>query len=184
MDSEEKIQGQESTSTDNTTQNQSTESIDAGEQILSWDTWDSIPVERGRMWYVVFVGIGALLMTYALLTTNPLFALIVLMIGVMMLVNSTRKAKQISVHITTGGIVVGDKFHPYDELKDFSIIYKPPYSTILYIDFKAWLTPLQGVELANVDPVAVREALLPVLPENLEREDELLTDLAKKVYKL
>lgn len=158
--------------------------VDAGEELVGWETWEFPPVERGRRWYLITVLVGGLLIAYGLWTANPLFSLIILMIGVMMLVNSTHQPKRISVHITTGGIVIGNKFHPYDDLRDFSLIYKPPYSTVLYIDFKAWMTPLRSIELENVNPLLVRDALLPVLPENLEREDELLTDLIKKVYKL
>lgn len=160
------------------------EHVDAGEPLVSWETWEFLPIERGARWYLVASLLGVFLIVYGIATSNPLFSLIILMIGVMMFVNGARKPKRIMVHVTTGGVVVGEHFYPYDTLKDFSIIYKPPEATILYIDFKSWTSPLQRIELESVNPIAVREALLPVLPENYQREDELLTDLVKRVYKL
>lgn len=184
MDSEAKIEQNAANSQDLEQAALHPDTIDAGEALVSWETWEFPLVERGRRWYLSIVLIGALLIAYGLYTSDPLFSLIILMIGVMLIVNSTRHPKRIAIHITTGGIVIGSKFHPYDELKDFSIIYKPPYSTVLYIDFNAFMSPVRSIELERVDPIAVRDALIPVLPENIEREDELLTDLIKKVYKL
>ncbi len=166
------------------TQDSQDPGVDAGEQLVNWEAWEFPPMERSKRWYLTIVLVIAGLIAYALFTSNPLFALIVLMIGVLMIVNSTQQPKRVEIHITTGGVVVGSRFYEYDDLKDFSIIYKPPYSTVLYIDFKRWWIPLKSIELENADPLAIRDALLPVLPENIEREDEILTDVMKKVYKL
>lgn len=158
--------------------------VDAGESLLSWETWETLPLERGPRWYIIASLIGGLLIAYGLFTSNPLFSLIILMIGVMMFVNGAKHPDRVAIHLTTTGIVVGDHYYPYEEIKDFSLVYRPPYASILYIDFNSWTTPVRRIDLEQINPLAVREILLPVLPENYEREDELLTDLVKRVYKL
>lgn len=158
--------------------------IDAGEPLISWETWEFPPHERSTRWYTAMITIGVLLIIYAIWTSNPLFALILVMIGVMFLINSMHQPKRVAVHITTEGIVFGERFWNYDEIRDFALVYKPPIASVLYIDFKAWWLPPQGIELEGANPLMIREVLSPVLDENFAREDEVLTDIIQKVYKL
>lgn len=158
--------------------------IDAGDEIYSWKAWEFEPHERSRMWYIFASLISVACIIYAVWTENYLFAIIILMIGIIFLVNNLRKPKIIDVHITNMGIVVGEEFHDYKEIKDFSLIYAPPEIKILYIDFhKVWM-PLLTLPLEDADPNIVRESLLPYAFENLDREEESLTDMLKRVYKL
>ncbi|MFA6018545.1 MAG: hypothetical protein WC776_05205 [Patescibacteria group bacterium] len=160
------------------------EEVDVGDELLSWETWDNPPAERSRLWYVVMGSIGVALTVYAVLAANYLFAIIILIIAVIIVVNSLRPSRQIKVYITSLGIVFGDEFYPYQEIKDFSIIYQPPEVQILYIDFHKIWRPLITIQIGDVDPNVLRSTLLPFVFENLEREDEHLTDAVKRMYKL
>lgn len=160
------------------------EEIDAGEALVSWETWEFIPHERNNRWYIVMIGLAILLIIYAIWTSNPLFALIIVMSGVMLLINSLHKPKRVMVHITTAGVVMGERFWPYENLKDFALIYRPPIATVLYINSRSWWETPQAIELEGANPLLVRDALAPVLDENFAREDEILTDIIQKVYKL
>ncbi len=157
--------------------------IDAGEGLISWEAWEFEPQTRSTRWYVAIVCIGIALIIYAILASNPIFALIILMTGVLILINSLHKPKRIQIHITTDGIVFGKQFHEYTDLKDFSIIYQPPVKK-LYIDFKRFYRPIMSIDLADVDAIAVRDTLLQFIDENIEREDQLMTDLARQSFKL
>jgi len=160
------------------------EHIDAGDGIFSWEAWEFLPHERSKLWYVVAAIVSVLLIVYAVWTTNYMFAIIILMIGIIFLVGNLRKPKRIHYHVTTLGIVANDKFYAYEEIKDFSLIYAPPYIKWLYVDFhRAWL-PMLTIPLEDADPNEVRDAMLPYAFENIEREEETLTDMVRRLYKL
>ena len=160
------------------------EEIDAGDAYLSWETWEFPPHDRSRRWYIIVSIIGVLLIVYAIFAENYLFAIIVLMMGVILFVNNLRHPDRINVHITNLGVVVGEEFYQYQDLKDFSVVYNPPHAKILYIDFNSVWRPLLAIPLEDVDPNLVRDYLLQYVFENLNREDEGLTDYLSRVYKL
>jgi hypothetical protein len=158
--------------------------IDAGEHLISWTSLDKPPVERSTTWYIGFSVIGIGLLTYAVFTANYLFALLLIMLGVLFLIFGLHKPREIDVHITTDGIVYDNHFYNYRDIRDFSIIYEPPISEVIYIDTKGALTPPLRIDYSGLDPMQIRDTLLLFLDENLSREEEMLTDLAQKVYKL
>jgi hypothetical protein len=158
--------------------------IDAGEALVSWETWEYPPHERSTKWYIIASLIGIGLIFYSILTANFLFAIIILMMGVIMLVNALRHPDRIEVHITTLGLVVGNEFHSYKEIKDFSLVYEPPDVKLLYVDFNSRIHPLVAIPLEEVNPNDVRASLLPFAFENIEREEETLTDMVRRLYKI
>ncbi len=158
--------------------------VDAGDELISWETWEFPQHERSKQWYVITAIISVGLIIYAIMTANFVFAIIILMMGVVMLINSLRKPERVRVYITTLGVVVGNEFHSYKEIKDFSIIYEPPDVKILYVDFVSRWHALISVPLEDVNPNDVRASLLPYAFENIEREEESLTDLVSRLYKL
>ncbi len=160
------------------------ELIDAGESQVEWKTWEYPPHERSIVWFIAAGVVGAALLIYAIVSANYLFAIIVLMMGVIMLIDGLRHPDRIDIHITDAGVVVGDKYYSFNMIKDFSIIYEPPEVKLLYIDFNNVWQPLLVVPLEDVDPNAVRDSLLPYAFENLQREEETLTDTLRRLYKL
>lgn len=158
--------------------------IDAGDELISWETWNFPKHERSKTWYLIAAVIGVALIVYAILTANFLFAIIILMMGIVVLINNLRQPERIMVYITTLGVVVGNEFHSYKEIKDFSIVYEPPEIKILYLDFVSAWHPLIVIPLEDINPNEVRSCLLPYAFENIEREEEALTDLVGRLYKL
>lgn len=160
------------------------EEFDAGDELLSWETWEYPPHERSKTWYIVASTIGVSLVLYSIYTENFLFAIIILMMGVLVLVNGLRHPNRIQIYLTTLGVVIGNEFHSYKEVKDFSIVYEPPDVKILYVDFLNWRHPLVAIPLEDANPNDVRNVLLPYAFENLERDQESLTDLIGRLYKI
>lgn len=160
------------------------EEIDAGDSLFSWSTWEYPPHERSRRWYLVAGILAIFFIVYSIYTENFLFAVIILMMGVLVLVTGLRRPDRIDVHVTTLGLVIGSDFHSYKEIKDFSIIYEPPDVKLLYVDFESRLHPMVAVPLEEADPNMLREALLPYVFENIDRESEGLTELFRRVYKI
>jgi hypothetical protein len=158
--------------------------IDAGASILEWETWEYPLVERSRRWYIIASVIGLGLLLYALINANFVFAVIIIMFAVIILMRDIRKPDRIMIHITTGGVVFGHNFYPFQDVRDFSIIYNPPDVKTLYVAFHGTLAPTLTVPLEDMNPNDVRKALLPYAFENLNREREYLTDMLSRLYKL
>ena len=158
--------------------------IDVGQVVLAWEAWEFAPVERSTRWYVLAAAAGLGMLIYALLTTNFVFALIIVMFAVIMLMRDLRKPGRVQAAITTEGIVFNNEFYPFAEIKDFSVIYEPPAVNNLYLGFNSRLTPVMSIPLDDADPNEIREQLLPFIFENLERDSESLTDTLARVYKL
>ncbi|HLD18182.1 MAG TPA: hypothetical protein VJB99_03880 [Patescibacteria group bacterium] len=155
-----------------------------GRPITTWQIDEYPAHQRSRFWYIGWGTIGFILLVYAIATANFLFAVILLMGAVVTLLSSFRPPGKLDVAVTTAGILVGGGFYAYPSIKRFSLVYNPPEVKLLYLDFeKPWL-PLLSIPLEEVDPNRVREALLPFCVEDLERTDESLTDVLRRVYKL
>jgi hypothetical protein len=151
---------------------------------IEWDV-DEFPAhQRGKLWYTVSAILGVALIIYAIVTANFLFAVIVLMIGVITLLSTFTKPDRVPVIITNTGVVVSDMYYDFDAIRDFSIAYDPPHVKNLYFEFHSALHPLLTVPLEDKDPNEVRELLLPFCLENLSRVEESLTDVVRRMYKL
>ncbi len=158
--------------------------MDIGESLLEWEVDEYLQHERSRTWYILAVVLGVSLIVYAIATANFLFAVIILMTGVIMLLSTFKKPDRVPVFITTTGILVDDTYYDYEAVRDFSIVYDPPATSILYLDFFSQFQPLLAVPLEQMDPNEVRDALRPFCAENFSRNEERLTDVARRMYKL
>ena len=155
-----------------------------GEPILDWEVDEYPQHERSRTWYIVASVVGVALIVYAIATANFLFAVIILMVGVITLLSTFKDPDRIGIMVTTAGVIVDDMFYDYKSVRDFSIVFDPPDVSILYLDFHSSLHPLISIPLEDIDPNEVRDALLPFCLENFHRDEERLTDLMKRLYKL
>ncbi len=160
------------------------ETIDAGEPMMSWESWEFPYTERSKRWYFLASTIGLFLILYALFTGNFIFGVIILMFAVITLMRDLKKPSRIPVHITTKGFVFGDNFFGFQDIRDFSLTYDPPTLNTLYLSFHGRMQPMLSVDLEELNPNEIRSILLPFVFENLEREGESLTDVLRRVYKL
>jgi len=163
---------------------ESLESVDIGEPILEWEVDEFMRHERSRAWYILAALAGAAFIVYAVVTANFLFAVIILMIGVITLLTTFKEPERVSIAITTTGILVENTYYDYDAVRNFSIVYQPPDVALLYVDFHSRWHPMLSIPLEQMDPNDVREALRLFCAEDLSRVEERLTDVARRMYKL
>lgn len=157
--------------------------VEQGDTVFSWLIDEYERHERGPVWYAVSFLVGVSLILYALVVQNFLFAIIIVMFGVIIGLSSLREPQRMLFQITTRGVFVGDHFTSYRDMKDFWIVYEPPYVKNLYLEYKNALTPRIVVPIEDGDPVEIRRALLDFLDEN-GRSEEPLGDLMGRVLKL
>ncbi len=151
---------------------------------LAWNVPEFEQLDRGWKWYVIAGVIGIGLVLYAMFTANFLFAIIVVMGGIIMFLTAQRDPEHVPFLITASGLFIGDHFHPYHEFGNFSILYYPPSIKKLYLTSGRRVRPTITISLEDMDPNIVREVLLHFLPEDLDRVEESLTELVTRVYKL
>jgi hypothetical protein len=156
----------------------------AGRPLVAWEIDEYPRQTRSRNWYLITGLIGIALIIYAVATANFLFAVIILMIGVITMISDFKEPDRVTVMVTTTGLVVGDTYYDFRAIRDFSIAYEPPEVKLLYLTFRQGWQPMLAIPLEETDPNAVRRELLPFCLENLDRTSETLTETLRRVYKL
>ena len=143
-----------------------------GRVLAEWEVPEYIKYERSRVWYVIAGGLAVALFIYSIVTLNFLFSIIIGLISAIVFLHERRHPDMIHFMILEGGIVLGDRFHPYKNLNSFWIIYEPPIVQILYLGVNSTWRRELPIHLEDQNPVAIRRILLNYLEEDLDKEEE------------
>jgi hypothetical protein len=157
---------------------------ETGANLMSWIFPEYDKHERGKLWWVFFIGISTLLILFAVLTANFLFALIVLLIDAIILSFHFKKALEVQINFFENGLAVGKKYYEWRDFDTFWIIYEPPSVKNLYFHFKTPLRPRLDIPLLNQNPLHVRKILVEYLEEDLSKESEPTSDTLSRLLKL
>ncbi len=156
-----------------------------GEKLFSWEVEEYERHERSKFWYIAAIAIALILLLFAFFTANILFAVIIVITSLVIILHDGQEPQKVQVSITDEGIVVGKKFYDYDEIKNFSVVYKPRQKVKnLYFEFKNLFKHRLSVPLKNNNPLPIRENLLKYLPEDLDRTDPPISEGLAKMLKL
>lgn len=154
-----------------------------GKIIFEWELEGIGKYDRSFFWYAVVGLVGAALLVYSVLTANFLFAVIVLMFAVITIINEMRNQIFIECKIMENGIMLGTEHYHWKEMDNFWMVYQPPEVKNLYIELKG-VRPRLNVNLINQNPNKIREFLRKYVREDLEREQEPLTEYLGRVLKI
>ncbi len=161
------------------------QTINFGRELEKWKVPEYEKHDRSRRWYITAIIVFLLFLLYAFVTADFLFAVILIVSGLIMVLHDGKDPEMVNFIITTEGVIIGRKFYDYDEIKNFSIVYKPSFGVKkLYFEFKNALTPRLTVPLLDMNPLPIRENLLKYIPEDLERTNEPLSEALAKLFKL
>lgn len=155
---------------------------DIGNIAIQWKFREYIEREKGKAWYFVVVGLLVALIAYAVLTTNVLFAVILVLAVFTIVFQNLQPAREIPVVIGEDGIIVDKSFYPYKMLKSFWLIYDPPEIKYLYLDFKSSVRKSLAIPLEDANPLELREALLNFIEEDLQHEEEELDEILARMF--
>lgn len=155
-----------------------------GDTFLTWEVDEYPKYQRSFFWYLgaALVGIG--LLWYALATGNFLFALIVIIFGIVVILSGTRQPKRVLVALTEDGIELGTRFHPWHEFEAFWVVYDPPMTKNVYLTPRSTIQSSFALPLEEINPSAIREVLLSYLKEDKDKEDEPVMDVIARVLKI
>ena len=151
---------------------------------MSWKTLEFERHERSRGWYIWMAVITLGLVGWSFWIGNVLFSLIIIMAAIMIFILGEKKPRMIDFAITNLGIVFGEKFVPYKDIKNFWVAYELPHIKYAYFEMVSMISPRLTVGLDKANPVEVRNTLLKYLKEDLTREGEPLSDIIGRIFKI
>lgn len=159
------------------------EEADFGQELMVWRIPARESYSRGQWWYIITGAALLAMVVYGIWVSNYLFVIIIVLFVAINVVNYFRPAEEIDFIITSEGVIIGNSFYDYDEIRNFSVIYKPREDLkALYLEFGSIMRPRLTIPLKDENPLQVRDHLLKYLKENLDRTDEPNTDyLAKRL---
>lgn len=162
----------------------STNQLNQGRAFAAWTIPEYTQHERNRTWYWTAGIVAAVLLVYSVWTANFLFAVLILLTGIILYVQHNERPALLMVQLRSDGVQVGEGNYSFKDLKSFWIIYEPPEVKTLYFDFSSNWLPRLPVPLQDEDPVAIRRFLVQYLPEDLSREGEPTSDALSRIFKL
>lgn len=155
-----------------------------GNKLHEWTFPEYQKHERGQVWHILMISLGLILLIYAMVSGNFLFALVVILVGIILFLQAKQPPVDVTFQITELGIVVGNRFYPYTEFHDFYILYDPPEIKMLFLETKSLFRPTLRVPLEDVNPVDVRQTLRRSLTEDVEQEEEPLSEKVGRWWKI
>ncbi|MDA2922297.1 hypothetical protein MYX07_03465 [Patescibacteria group bacterium AH-259-L07] len=158
--------------------------INRGKTLLTWSFSEYIEYERSRGWYVILIFLLGAGIIYAVLTANFLFALFLILFGLIVTLQLRHPPLQVAFTISENGLGIGARFYEWDDMRNFRIVYKPPEIKRLYIDLKNILSPDFSVPLEDQAPDEIRKVLKKYLEEDTEKKEETLIDRASRWMKI
>lgn len=162
----------------------SSEEVNLGEIKFGWEVKEYENHDHDRRWYIMMGVVAITFFVYALATANYLFALILALFGIILFLQDLHPARTLNFVITTTGVVLGEKFYSFTELKGFWMIYNPPAVKNLYFSTGDLVKHRLSIPLFDNDPRPIRNFLNEFLEENLEEEEEPLSERMSRLFKI
>lgn len=151
--------------------------------LASWKIPEHIRHQRSRLWYLVAIVLGALLILYGVFTNNFLFALAIVLFAVVYLLMHMQEPSHLDFKITDKGIELGNKNYDYADLTGFWLVMRDDHKS-LHLRTKFFSSPLLSIPLGDTNPEAIRGALSKVVSEDTTEKEEPLLDFLSRRFKL
>lgn len=158
--------------------------IMTGPVVHQWTVAEYTQYERNRFWYIFMISVAVMLVVWGMVSNNFLFSLIIILASIILYFQSHQEPLSVSFAIAELGVIVGNRFYPYDELTGFYIIYNPPEVKTLFLVTKNPIRPNIKVWLADVNPNDIRGTLQAFLTEDIESTEEPMSDMIARRWRL
>ena len=153
-------------------------------ELISWDFPERPEYRRGPFWHAAMVVAGLGLLIYSVKSGNFLFALLILMFGLVIYVTAAARPARLRFAVYEDGIQVGRDFYRFREVERFWFFYEPPVRT-LYLNLKGiGMGSRVRVDLMDTDPNEVRTVLAQFVREDLRETEEPASDTIGRLLKI
>jgi hypothetical protein len=160
------------------------EEVNTGKVVFSWLFKEYEQYVRSKRWYLVALVVCVALVVYALFSANYLFALVIILFGIVMYLHEMQPPMDVYFGITETGVILGKKFYKFSELEGFWVIYNPPEVKNLYFRLKNVVKFRVKIPLLDFDPNPIRDYMKRFLIEEAEQEEEPLSDRLARILKI
>lgn len=152
-------------------------------KLISWTAPEHIRHERGILWKILAAIFVAGTATLGVMYEAWTFSLAVLAFALAYAVFNREEPKNVEIVISTIGIKAGNRKYPFGRIKDFWVIYHPPYTKTLNFHVEGELAVNIEIQLEDQDPSEIRKFMLEKIPER-KGQTESVSDLFVKLFKI
>lgn len=164
--------------------NLSREQANTGNVVFEWAVNEYEKHDRSKRWYIIMAVVGIALLLFSVISGNYLFTLVVVLFGIILFLQDMLQPAEVAFAVTEAGIVVGNKYYPFKEIASYWIIYNPPEVKNIYFSTNNILKHRLQIPLLDNDPRPIRDFLNQFLVEDLDQEEEPLSDRLGRMFKL
>lgn len=161
------------------------EAANTGNVVFEWLIKEYEEYERTKRWYIFALLFGVLMVIFALFTANYLFALVIILFGIVLYMHEMQPPLDVYFAVTETGIIIGKNFYRFSELAGFWIIYNPTGGVKnLYFRLKNVVKHRVKIPLLDYDPRPIKDFISQYLEEETEHEEEPLSDRLARLFKI
>lgn len=160
------------------------EALAKEQDVFVWETPEFHKPERTSAWYFGLTVVTVAFLAYSIMTANFLFAFIIILSVLLILLVGNRNPRTVLVQFGEDGFVWDGRFHLYDDIEEFAVLYNPPTVKSIYLGFKSSVKPKMRISLEDQNPAEIRAFLAQYVPENLDLQSEPFSDIVGRLLKL
>ena len=154
------------------------------QDMFVWETPSWEKRERGPRWYLVMSLVAVAFVIYAVVTGNFLFAFLILLGAIILILAGNKEPQPILVQIGRNGVVVDGRLYEFKDIDNFTVIYQPPETKLLYLELKSMLRPRLRIEMDEQNPLEIRNHLKQFVDEDLALQGEHISDTIARLLKI
>lgn len=154
-----------------------------GKTLVSWRAPEYVHHEKSLLWFIFAALVVVLLVWYGLATDGWTFSVAVLVFAGTYYLMYRGKPRIVEVAVSNMGIKIGGHVFHFGNLKNFWIVYDPPFVNKLYLRSKSKLKPDIFVSLENAPVAEIKSVLSKHLAEMGDKQ-EPFSDTLIRIFKL
>ena len=138
---------------------------------ISWTASEFIAHNKSIGWYLS-LGAGALILAALifLLTKDKITTSVVLVGAIVLGAYGARQPRQLQYGLTTSGLSIGDRYHPYEDFRSFAVLDEGAFASIVFLPLKRF-APLTTIYYDPEDENKIIALLADRLPLEERQHD-------------
>jgi len=149
------------------------------DEVIKWKALEYIQHKKGWKWFFVAGLTDAVFCIYAAISQNWIFLIALILFSAIYIWQHDISPRYVDVIVSHAGIKVGDKEYPYQNIRSFWLIYRPPYVKILHLRLNSKYLPDLAIQLGDQDPVVLRNYLCSQIHEDTGKEEDTLNTIVR-----
>lgn len=148
------------------------------DSLLHWSApeFEMLPQDKKRLSYATLILLA--IIVYATFTSNPIMAVVFVLIGIVAYLYSNKEPRILNFQIVPEGVLAGNELYEFENMHSFWIFYDPEHIKVISLHTKSYLAPFVHIPIENENPVEIRRILLKYIPE-IKQEHNLAETLER-----